>query len=94
MGHDAGDSAGIAAAAGSVVAPAWDRFAHWPPLRARLGLLALVLLLVASALVPIGERADKVATKSFIENLNQAQGAPGAKEIRDHRAFTFLWKTI
>lgn len=33
--------------------PAWDRFAHWPQFRARLGLLAFVLLLIASALVPI-----------------------------------------
>ena len=29
-------------------APAWDRFAHWPRLRARLGLLALSLILLAA----------------------------------------------
>jgi hypothetical protein len=34
-------------------APGWDRFARWTPLPARLGLLALVLLLIASALVPL-----------------------------------------
>ena len=34
-------------------APGWDRFARWAPLPARLGLLALVLLLIASALVPL-----------------------------------------
>lgn len=31
----------------------WDRFAHWSPLSARLGLLALLLLLIASAVVPL-----------------------------------------
>jgi len=34
-------------------APLWDRFAHWPSLRARLALLAFALLLLASALAPI-----------------------------------------
>lgn len=34
-------------------APAWDRFARWSALPARLGLLALLLLLIASALVPL-----------------------------------------
>ncbi|MCW1428770.1 hypothetical protein [Novosphingobium sp. JCM 18896] len=65
-------------------APAWDRFAHWPVLRARLGLLALVLLLVAAALTPIGEREDKVETKSFVENLAPGQSAKdGAERPRD-----------
>lgn len=34
-------------------APSWDRFAHWPRIPARLALLALALLLIASAIVPI-----------------------------------------
>lgn len=34
-------------------APGWDRFARWSALPARLGLLALVLLLIAAALVPL-----------------------------------------
>ncbi|MEJ5977577.1 hypothetical protein WG901_13080 [Novosphingobium sp. PS1R-30] len=61
------------------MAPAWDRFAHWPALRARLGLLALVLLLVAAALVPIGEREDKIETRSFVENLKPGQNGADAK---------------
>jgi hypothetical protein len=53
-------------------AAAWDRFAHWPPLRARLALLALLLMLIASALVPI-EAGKPVATAGFIDNITGAK---------------------
>lgn len=49
----AGLTAKAAGAAPGSSPPAWDRFGHWAPLGARLGLLALLLLLIASALVPL-----------------------------------------
>ena len=55
------------------LAPAWDRFAHWPRLRARLALLALLLILIAAALVPIDAGKSTVATQSFAENLAGAK---------------------
>lgn len=56
-----------------VDAPAWDRFARWPRGQARLALLALLLMLVASALVPI-EAGKPVATAGFVENISGAAG--------------------
>lgn len=56
-----GVALGVARVATEDAVPAWDRFAHWPRLRARLALLALVLLLVASALVPITAGPGTVA---------------------------------
>ncbi|MGH6785933.1 MAG: hypothetical protein ACREBO_03810 [Novosphingobium sp.] len=53
-----------------VAAPQWDRFAHWPQLPARLALLALAVLLIAAALVPISAGPQKVATAGFGENLS------------------------
>ena len=50
MGSDTDGSAGLSL---QTAAPAWDRFRRWSALPARLGLLALVLLLIASALVPL-----------------------------------------
>ena len=44
---------GVARVATDDAAPAWDRFAHWPRFPARFAVLAFLLLLVASALVPI-----------------------------------------
>ena len=49
--------------------PSWDRFAHWPKLRARLALLALALLLIASAVVPITAGSSQVETDSPVEVL-------------------------
>ena len=77
MGRDAGNRTGIAAAA-----PAWDRFAHWPQARARLALLALLLMLVASAIAPIAAGKSEVKTKSFVENLLPADSG-GAERPRD-----------
>lgn len=50
-------------------APRWDRFAHWPRLRARLAFLALALLLLASAVVPITSGPSEVETDSPAEVL-------------------------
>jgi hypothetical protein len=51
MGSVTGGSAELTPAAAP--APGWDRFARWDALAARLALLALALLLIASALVPL-----------------------------------------
>jgi hypothetical protein len=51
MGAITGGSAELTPQAAPALA--WDRFARWTRLPARLGLLALVLLLIASALVPL-----------------------------------------
>ena len=56
-------------------APAWDRFAQWRPWPARCALLALVLLLVASAVVPIDAGRSTVRTRSFVENIAGKQAA-------------------
>ena len=64
--------------------PVWDRFAHWPAFRARLALLAVVLVLVASALVQIHAGPSRVKTKSFVENLAGSQeGEPERKRDDD-----------
>lgn len=55
------------------LAPAWDRFAHWPRLRARFALFALLLMLVASALVPIDAGKRTTPTKSFVDNVTGAK---------------------
>jgi hypothetical protein len=54
-------------------APAWDRFAHWPRLRARLALVALLLIVIASALVPIDAGDRTIATKSFVDQVTGAR---------------------
>lgn len=59
-----------------------DRFASWSRLPARLALLAFVLLLVASALVPITAGKQDIVTKDFVENLSGAD-VPGAERPRD-----------
>ena len=57
------------------VPPAWDRFARWGPLPARLLLGALIVLLAASALVPINSGRSSVKTKNFVEVLVKADAA-------------------
>lgn len=79
MGRDAGTTAGIA----KTGSPAWDRFAHWPPLRARFALLALLLMLVAAALVPVHAGKSEVKTKGFLENLAPAEKGDGYERPRD-----------
>lgn len=50
-------------------AAADDRFAHWPRLRARLLLFALMAMLIASALVPIKEGKSAAKTPSLAGNV-------------------------
>ena len=47
----------------------WNRFAHWPPLPARLLLVVLALLVAAAAMVPINSGKSAVKTSNFVENL-------------------------
>lgn len=70
---------GVAGVATDDAAPAWDRFAHWPRLRARLALLALVLLLLASAFVPVTAGPETVVTSP----LNMSAGKSAAERDRD-----------
>ncbi len=57
-----------------------DRFAHWPKLRAQLLLFAMLLMLIASALVPVNAGKSTVKTQSFTENI---VGKKGASRPRD-----------
>ena len=61
-------------------AAADDRFALWPPLRARLLLFALLAMLIASAVVPINAGKSTVKTQSFAENV---AGKKGLSRPRD-----------
>lgn len=66
MGAVTVGTAGLAAPAARGPAPDYDRFARWSPFAARLGLFALLLMLVASALVPLerpGGGRPNVATR-------------------------------
>jgi hypothetical protein len=63
----AGDVDGMAGL--TATAPAWDRFANWSKLPARLLLVAMALVLIASALVPIGQGPMKVQTNNSFEIL-------------------------
>ncbi len=65
-------SATVAALRAGDPAPAWDRFAHWPRLSARLALLALFLILIGSAVVPIDAGSSTVQTKTFVDNVTGA----------------------
>lgn len=56
-------------------APIWDRFAHWPRLRARLGLLALVAVLFAAVSVGVTARQPSI--------LADISAAPSEKRERD-----------
>jgi hypothetical protein len=77
MVRNARSTAGLAGEA-----PAWDRFAHWPRLRARLALFALLAMLVAAALAPISAGVSDIKTQSFVENLGGGDEA-GAERPRD-----------
>jgi hypothetical protein len=61
-------------------ATADDRFALWPQSAARLLLFAMVLMLIASALVPVDAGKSTVKTQSFAENI---AGKKGAERPRD-----------
>ena len=49
--------------------PEWNRFANWQAVPARLLLLALAAILLASALVPIQAGRSQVKTANFVEVL-------------------------
>ncbi len=69
------DGAGASAPAQArPAAPAWDRFAHWSPLDARMVLLTLLFVLLASAFVPVNAGKSTVSTQSFAENLIGDEG--------------------
>lgn len=53
-----------------------DRFAHWPPLPARLLLAALLALMAMAALVPIGTGSKTISTPAFGQQ-------PAAERARD-----------
>ena len=69
---------------GTASAPVWDRFARWNPLPARLALAALVLLVIASAMVPIRAGKSEVKTRGFVENIVATDG--GKRERDDDLA--------
>lgn len=64
------------------VAFAGDRFASWGRLPARLLLLAVGVLLVAAALVPIRAGKQETAVAGFVENV-AGQENPAVKRPRD-----------
>ena len=61
-------------------APTWDRFAVWGALPARLLLVALIVLLAASALVPINAGRSTVKTANFVEVLVKKDDAGLARK--------------
>jgi hypothetical protein len=63
-----------------VRAPAWDRFAYWPRTRARIALVAFVLMLVAAAVAPISAGPSTVDTVNFTEMV---AGEAGPERPRD-----------
>lgn len=88
MGGNTGDSIAIAddgiraPARSPAFAPTGDRFARWSPLPARLALLALVLVLIASALVPIKAGPSTIKIRGFVEHL-AGEEAPQRKRFDD-----------
>ncbi len=59
---------------GLTPAPEWDRFAHWPRARALALLVAVLAMLVASALVPLTVGRGEVATPAAIGGLGGKTG--------------------
>jgi len=71
--------AGVASGATGIeqgAAPEWDRYAHWPKFRARLLLLAMILILAAAAWVPINAGKSTIATPNFIDVAVRSNNAP------------------
>jgi hypothetical protein len=64
-------------------AAADDRFAHWPALRARLLLVAMVLLTIAAALVPIRAGTQEKPVVGFVEAIAGGEATKAAERPRD-----------
>lgn len=62
----------------------WDRFATWGKLPARLLLLAMALILIAAALVPINAGRSTIQTRNMVEVL--AKGSAGEHKRDDDLA--------
>jgi hypothetical protein len=60
-----------------------DRFAHWPRFRARLLVLAMVLILIAAALVPIEAGTQDKPVVGFAEALAPGEASAAAERPRD-----------
>lgn len=76
MDGNAGSAALVARMAperGEEPARGWDRFAHWPRLRAQIALVTLVLILIAAAWVPIDAGKSTVRTTTFAEIVTGAK---------------------
>ncbi|MGE3692604.1 MAG: hypothetical protein AB7F98_14620 [Novosphingobium sp.] len=76
----AGDASGVA---GIEPDSAWDRYAHWQRNPARLLLLAMVLILIAAALVPINAGPSTIKTRNFVEVMVNSGNAPEKKRDED-----------
>jgi len=81
-----GPALGVGELARRRPAAEWDRFARWPALRARLVLIALALMVLASALVPITAGSSAVATASFTQAVT-GQAWPAERARDDDLAF-------
>lgn len=75
-----GDHAGGTAPLTRKTGPAWDRFAHWEPLPARLALVALAVILLSSMLVPINAGKSTLNTRGFVENIVSEEGPGRARD--------------
>ncbi|HQN54958.1 MAG TPA: hypothetical protein PLL44_11095 [Novosphingobium sp.] len=62
------------------IASGYDRFAAWPKTAARAALLALVALLVASAIVPIRAAEQKIATVTLAQQIRGETGTPRPRD--------------
>lgn len=60
-----------------------DRFAHWPRLRARLALFATVLIVIASALVPIRAGTQEKPVVGFVQAIAGGEASEAAARPRD-----------
>lgn len=82
MGDDSAGMAALGAAAASDHGT--DRYASWPRARALWLLVALIAVLVASALVPINAGTSTIKTKGFAENIaGNVAGQKSAERTRD-----------
>lgn len=79
----AGVASGVLGIDQQGAAPAWDRYAHWPKFRARLLLFAMVLILAASAWVPINAGKSSIETPKLIPIGQTNKAVPEKKRDED-----------